>query len=281
MKITPLEIRQKTFEKVFRGYDKDEVQAYLHSLSMEWERLLDENKDLYHKIDNLQAESSKLRELESSLFKTLKTAEDTGATLIEQAKKETDLKMKESAIKAENILADARGKAKTLVENAESKKKQILDEMINKIRLMENLFNQLADLKEKVVGQVKNYSNDLLERIEKLERKSEALQIADLVAEAKKIYNSSILGEDIDDSKEPKEDEKNTEGDSKTVSAEVVLDKEKVTEEKATVEPDVKHDEEAEDKKEVPSTSDQGTIKNETMEKKSKSFSKSFFDELE
>ena len=44
MKITPLEIRQKTFEKVFRGYEKDEVNAYLQSLSMEWERMLDENK---------------------------------------------------------------------------------------------------------------------------------------------------------------------------------------------------------------------------------------------
>ncbi|MEY4931055.1 MAG: DivIVA protein, partial [Bacteroidota bacterium] len=27
MKITPLEIRQKAFEKVLRGYDKDEVNA--------------------------------------------------------------------------------------------------------------------------------------------------------------------------------------------------------------------------------------------------------------
>ena len=39
MKITPIEIRQKTFEKVFRGYDKEEVQAFLQSLSQEWERL--------------------------------------------------------------------------------------------------------------------------------------------------------------------------------------------------------------------------------------------------
>ena len=29
MKVTPLEIRKKSFEKVFRGYDKDEVNAFL------------------------------------------------------------------------------------------------------------------------------------------------------------------------------------------------------------------------------------------------------------
>ena len=45
MKITPIEIRQKVFEKKLRGYDKDEVQAFLQSLSNEWERVLDENKE--------------------------------------------------------------------------------------------------------------------------------------------------------------------------------------------------------------------------------------------
>ena len=44
MKITPLEIRQKTFEKNIRGFDKDEVNAFLISLSSEWEKLLDEIK---------------------------------------------------------------------------------------------------------------------------------------------------------------------------------------------------------------------------------------------
>jgi len=45
MKITPLEIRQKDFEKKMRGYDKDEVNAFLQSLSQEWERTLDETKE--------------------------------------------------------------------------------------------------------------------------------------------------------------------------------------------------------------------------------------------
>ncbi len=198
MKITPLEIRQKTFEKVFRGYEKDEVNAYLQSLSMEWERMLDENKELHIRIENLQTESTKLRELESSLFKTLKTAEDTGATLIEQAKKETDLKIKESSLEAEAILNDARSKAKSLVEQADERKKQVLDEMISKVKTLENLFNQILDLKEKVVDQVKSYSNDLTDRIEKMEKKSEELQIKDIVSEAKHVYNSTSVGVTLD-----------------------------------------------------------------------------------
>ena len=46
MKVTPLEIRKKSFEKVFRGYDKDEVNAFLVSLSQAWEKVMDENKEL-------------------------------------------------------------------------------------------------------------------------------------------------------------------------------------------------------------------------------------------
>ena len=52
MKITPLEIRQKSFERGFRGYDKDEVQAFLKSLSKEWERVQDEIKELKMKLQS-------------------------------------------------------------------------------------------------------------------------------------------------------------------------------------------------------------------------------------
>ncbi|MFC2125130.1 DivIVA domain-containing protein, partial [Bacteroidota bacterium] len=56
MKVTPLEIRQKSFEKVFRGYDKDEVEAFLLILSQEWEKVLDENKSLRMNLDKAEKE---------------------------------------------------------------------------------------------------------------------------------------------------------------------------------------------------------------------------------
>ena len=50
MNITPLEIRQKVFEKKLRGYDRDEVAAFLNSLSIEWEKLNDQAKELQYKL---------------------------------------------------------------------------------------------------------------------------------------------------------------------------------------------------------------------------------------
>ena len=68
MKITPLEIRQKSFEKVFRGYDKDEVAAFLQTLSQEWERIMDEQKELRYKLEATREEIQKLREVEKFSF---------------------------------------------------------------------------------------------------------------------------------------------------------------------------------------------------------------------
>jgi cell division initiation protein len=60
----------------------------------EWERILDENKELRIKLESTEREVTKLREVESSLYKTLKTAEDTGANVIEQARMAADLHLR-------------------------------------------------------------------------------------------------------------------------------------------------------------------------------------------
>src|SRR5688572_25779506 len=106
MKITPLEIRQKTFEKAFRGLDKDEVHAFLLTLSQQWERMNDENKDLKMKLEVANRDVQKMREVESSLYKTLKTAEDTGNNMMEQASKSAELQLREAQLKADQLLND-------------------------------------------------------------------------------------------------------------------------------------------------------------------------------
>jgi cell division initiation protein len=126
MKITPLEIRQKAFEKNFRGYNQDEVNGFLQTLSQEWERIYDENKELRIKLESTEREVLKLREVESSLYKTLKTAEDTGANVIEQARQSAELNMRESQLKADAILNEAKVKARNVIEESEGRSKNTL-----------------------------------------------------------------------------------------------------------------------------------------------------------
>ncbi len=80
MKISAIDIRKHTFEKIFRGYNPDEVDAFLNSLSQEWERFSSENSMLKMQLEYAEKELSKLKDIESTLFRTLKSAEDVSQT---------------------------------------------------------------------------------------------------------------------------------------------------------------------------------------------------------
>lgn len=165
MNITPLEIRQKEFEKNFRGFDKDEVKAFLNSLSIEWERLNDVTKELKYKLEASQEEVKKLREVENSLFKTLKTAEDTGANMIEQATRTAELHMRETEMKADALMSEAKSRAKSIIEDAEDKAGQIVEDMEDEIRQLEQVFRSLDANKSTLMTDLKMLAEDILSKL--------------------------------------------------------------------------------------------------------------------
>jgi cell division initiation protein len=167
MKITPLEIRQKAFEKVLRGYDKDEVNAFLLTLSQEWERVLDETKEARIKLETTEREVSKLREVESSLFKTLKTAEDTGASVIEQANKTAELILRENQLNADALLSEAKTKAKNTIEEAEMLSRQMLDEMEERLKSLGQHYKTLELHRDNLLSDLKRLAGETLDRVER------------------------------------------------------------------------------------------------------------------
>lgn len=167
MKITPLEIRQKAFERVLRGYDRDEVSAYLQSLSQEWERTLDEVKEVRIKYEATEREVTKLREVESSLYKTLKTAEDTGANVIDQANKTAELILREAQMKADSMLNEAKTKAKNTIEEAEFVSKQMLAEMEDRLKMLGQHYKTLELHRDNLLSDMKRLAGDTIDRVER------------------------------------------------------------------------------------------------------------------
>jgi cell division initiation protein len=167
MKITPLEIRQKTFEKNFRGYEKDEVHAFLFTLSQEWERMMDENKELRIKLETTEREVSKLREVESSLYKTLKTAEDTGASVIDQARKAAELHLRESQMNADAMMNEAKTRAKNTIEEAEMRSKEVLADMEDRLKNLIDNYKKLETSREDLVNDLRRMGNDIMDRVER------------------------------------------------------------------------------------------------------------------
>jgi cell division initiation protein len=173
MKITPLEIRQKTFERTLRGYDKDEVNAFLQSLSQEWERTQDEVKELKTKFDAAEREVVKHREVENTLYRTLKTAEDTGASVVEQANKSAELMLRESQIKSDAMVNEAKSKARNIIEDAEQTAKQLVDEMEDKLRGLADQYKTMELHRDNLLADLKRFASETMERVERQKRDKE------------------------------------------------------------------------------------------------------------
>lgn len=181
MSITPLEIRQKSFEKSFRGYEKEGVDAFLQSLSQEWERLLMDNRNQAQRLESAERDVQKLREVESSLYKALKTAEDTKASMIDQANKSAELQVKEAKMHADSIMNDAKSKAKNLLEEAEAVVKEINAELREQIKQVEADFRTIEHQRDNILLEMKNIAKDVKERVNKYSEKKVTLQVTSLL----------------------------------------------------------------------------------------------------
>lgn len=171
MKISPIDIRQHTFEKGFRGYDLDEVNAFLNSLSQEWERVMNENKMLKMQLEIAEKELNKLRDVEMTLFRTLKNAEDTSNQIAEQANRAAEKYIQESRQKTDETIVEARRKASMIIQDAENEAKYIREEIINELKNQERDFRAMEKYRDNLVVQLKSLANNTNEAVERFEKK--------------------------------------------------------------------------------------------------------------
>jgi cell division initiation protein len=171
MKITPIEIRQHTFEKGLRGYKPEDVDAFLVSLSQEWERVTGEYKMLKMQLELAEKELGKLKEVEMTLFRTLKTAEDTSTQITDQATKAGEKYIADSQQKADEILAEARKRAALMVQDAENKSRFLKDTILNDLRSLEHDFKALEGYKENLGVQIRTLASNAVDSIDRFEKK--------------------------------------------------------------------------------------------------------------
>jgi len=171
MKITPLEIRQNEFEKTFRGYNIEEVDSFLINLSQEWERFQNESKMLRMQLEIAEKEANKLREIEMSLYKTLKTAEDTSTMITEQANQQAYTYIQETKLQGERLLIDAQQKANEIVRQAEEQVKYIREVVLGDVKVLERDFRAMDHYKTNLLAQMRNLSTSTLEHVQRFEDK--------------------------------------------------------------------------------------------------------------
>mgnify|MGYP006188138027 CR=1 FL=1 len=183
MRITPLEIRQHTFDKSFRGYDTESVDAFLLSLSQEWERVAEEVRVTKQLLDRAEQEVTRVKEIESSLFKTIKVAEEAQKEINEKAHQEATKIIEEAKLSATQIVEDAKGQAAQIEEDAkrqsnivvadaEARAAFLVEEADSKLITFERDTKSLEKYKDLLVLELKKFATDTLDKISKFEERT-------------------------------------------------------------------------------------------------------------
>ena len=117
MKLTPLEIRKQDFTRTFRGYDEDEVQAFLQMVSEQWDEMVDLQRRLELRVQDLENKVRHYERVEEALHEALQTARQNAKQIVEGAQSEARQHVQE---------AEAQGRA--LVREAEQQRDRLRQE---------------------------------------------------------------------------------------------------------------------------------------------------------
>lgn len=107
MRITPLDIQQKQFPVRFRGFDIEEVLAFLEVVRDDMEDLLRENASVKESMTRLENQMKEYRDMEVTLRETLTTAQLMVEEYKSNSRKEAELIIRETELKADIMIKDA------------------------------------------------------------------------------------------------------------------------------------------------------------------------------
>src|ERR671929_2379717 len=108
MALTPVEIRHlKPTKAIVGGYKRSAVDELLDQIVLSFEDVWRERADLADKVDQLEDDLVRYRELEALLRTTLVSAEKASAEMKEQARKEADLILSEAHADARAVVRAA------------------------------------------------------------------------------------------------------------------------------------------------------------------------------
>ena len=107
MRLTPLDIRKQEFSHKMRGYDVDEVTAFLQMLANQWEELQDENRRREEKIRELGGKLRHYEKVEEALQEALQTARESSRAVLQNAEEKAGLMIARAEARADDITQQA------------------------------------------------------------------------------------------------------------------------------------------------------------------------------
>ena len=125
MALTPVEIRHMTPGKGFMGYNRAQTDRLLEEIAASFEDVWRERADLSDKVEQLELDLVRFRELETLLRTTLMSAERASAELKEQARREAELILGEAHAEARKLQRDSIAENERLITESRRLKAQL------------------------------------------------------------------------------------------------------------------------------------------------------------
>jgi cell division initiation protein len=134
MPITPVEIHHLQIGRRLFGYRRSTVDRYLDEIAASFEAVWRERADLADRVEHLEAELERHRELEAVLRQTLVSAERAAAQQLEGARKQ-----------AETIVAEAHAESRSIVRRAQNERERLEGEARRTAGLLRSALAVLDD----------------------------------------------------------------------------------------------------------------------------------------
>jgi cell division initiation protein len=117
MTITPVELHHVHLRRSFRGYSRGAVDTLIEEIASSFEEVWRERADFADRIEQLEADLARHRDLEALLRTTLVSAEKSAHELQDQARREAAI-----------VLAEAHAEARAVVRAATAERERLLAE---------------------------------------------------------------------------------------------------------------------------------------------------------
>ena len=153
---------EASFSKSFRGYDVSEVDSYVQSVQNQETESQNALAKLNQKTAELEAEVARLREIESSLFRALKLAEESQQNFAAKMEKEAKSILDKASKEAEAIKKKADTDAQKQVLLTENERKQTLALANQELKEQERQLRNLQEAKKEIATQLKQISEQTL-----------------------------------------------------------------------------------------------------------------------
>lgn len=118
MTYSPVELRHVSLNRRLLGYDRGSVDAVLEDVADSYEIVWRERAELAERVESLEVELTRYKELEHLLRETLVSAEQAAQTLKQQGRSEADEILEEARREAREITRRARAERESLVLDA-------------------------------------------------------------------------------------------------------------------------------------------------------------------